>query len=126
MNEEKYYEELIEGISEQMKPVLESSDQAIYIYLDDNHKVCNAKFASLLGYQSPEAWQGVKESFPETFVAGASQQVLVSTYRKAMEKMAGSNVKITWKKKMGGTVDSNVVLVPIAYEGHLFALHFVS
>ena len=56
MNEQRHHEELVKGITEQMKPVLEKSEQAIYIYLDDNHKVCNKKFADLLGYKSPKEW----------------------------------------------------------------------
>ena len=66
-HEEQHHEELIQGISRQMKSILEDSQQAIYIYLDDIHKVCNEKFASLMGYGSPEEWAKVKESF-EAFV----------------------------------------------------------
>jgi hypothetical protein len=33
---------------------------------------------------------------------------------------------VTWKKKNGGTVNTTVILVPMAYAGHLFAVHFVS
>jgi len=40
--------------------------------------------------------------------------------------MIGSTIDLTWKKKSGGTVDSTVILVPVAYDGHLFALHFLS
>ena len=54
MDEQKHHEELVKGISEQMKPVLEKSDQAIYIYLDDNHKVCNKKFSDMI---SQENWR---------------------------------------------------------------------
>ncbi len=36
MNEQPHHEELVKGIAQQMKPVLEKSAQAIYIYLDDN------------------------------------------------------------------------------------------
>ena len=50
MDEHQHHEQLVKGIAEQMKPVLEKSEQAIYLYLDDNHKVCNKKFADLLGY----------------------------------------------------------------------------
>ena len=39
-----------------MKPVLEKSEQAIYLYLHDNHKVRNKKFADLIGYKSPKEW----------------------------------------------------------------------
>jgi hypothetical protein len=43
-----------------------------------------------------------------------------------MEKLIPANIKVTWKKKTGGTVATSVVLVPIEYDDHLFALHFIS
>ncbi len=126
MNEHQHHEELIRGISEQMKSILESSEQGIYIYLDDIHKVCNKKLASLLGYRSPDEWARVEDSFPEVLVDERSRETLVNAYRRAMEKMVASTIELTWKNKSGGTVDTTVVLVPIAYSGHLLALHFVS
>jgi len=124
-HEQKHHEELIEGISKQMKSILDSSDQAIYIYLDDIHKVCNGKFASLLGYRSPEEWTKVEDSFTE-FVDRSSQETLVKAYNLAMEKFIPSTIKVTWKKKSGGTVATSVVMVPIAYDDHIFALHYIS
>ncbi len=125
-SEERYHEELIEGISKQMKGILDSSEQAIYIYLDDIHKVCNGKFASLLGYPSPEEWAKVVGSFPELFVERSSQETLVTAYQQAMERMIPANIKVTWKKKSGGNISTSVVMVPITYDNHLFALHFIS
>ena len=106
--------------------LFDRSAQAIYAYLDDVHKACNEKFATLLGYQSPEEWAGVRGSFPALFVARRSQEALVSTYQNAMENLIASSIEIEWKQKDGGTVTTNVVLVPIIFQGHLFALHFVS
>ena len=125
-NELHHHEALISGISKQMKSIMDSSQQAIYIYLDDIHKVCNGKFASLLGYRSPEEWAKVQDSFPRVFVDESSQEALVSAYRQAMEKLIPANLKVTWKKKSGGTVASTVVMVPIAYDDHLFAMHIIS
>jgi PAS domain-containing protein len=124
-NEQHHHAELIEGISKQMKSILDSSQQAVYIYLDDIHKVCNEKFASLLGYRSPEEWAKAEDAF-EAFVDRGSQETLASAYHQAMEKLIPANIKVTWKKKSGGTVGTSVVLVPIAYDDHLFALHFIS
>jgi hypothetical protein len=120
-----HHEQLIAGISKQMESILDSSQQAVYIYLDNIHKVCNSKFASLLGYRSPEEWAKVEDAF-EVFVDKGSQETLATAYNRAMEKMIPANIKVTWKKKTGGTVNTTVVLVPIAYEDHLFALHFIS
>jgi len=124
-DEQMHHEELIAGITRQMRSILDSSQQAIYIYLDDIHKVCNEKFAALLGYRSPEEWAKVEDAFPE-FVDPGSQEVLVNAYQQAMDKFIPANIKVVWKKKSGGTVATSVVLVPIAYEDHIFALHYIS
>ncbi len=126
MNDENHLEELIKEISETYKEIISNSDQAIYIYLDDSHKICNEKFSSMLGYDSPQEWADITESFPETFVAGESQETLVDAFQKAITNYIGSKFNVTWKKKSGDTVDTDVILVPIAFEDHLLALHFVS
>lgn len=126
MDEHTHHENLIKGITAQFKEILENSNQGIYIYLDDSHKVCNKNFSSLLGYKTPLEWAKNKESFTDLFVEDDSAERLVTAYRNSMEKNIGSQIKVTWKKKTGGTVKTDVILVPIAFEGHLFALHFVT
>ena len=75
MDEDRHHhEELIKGISKQLEGFLESSQQAVYFYLDDVHKVCDRIFASLLGYPSPEAWVKVEESFPQAFAKRDSRE----------------------------------------------------
>jgi hypothetical protein len=109
-----------------LKQIFDSSEHAIFLYLDDVHKTCNKKFSSMLGYGSPADWAKVKTSFPETFVEKNSMKTLVTAYQDAMEKMIGSTIDVTWRKKSGATVDTTIIMVPISYEGHLFALHFIS
>jgi len=126
MSEHEHHENLIDGIAKQFSQILDTSGQGIYIYLDDTHKVCNEKFAKLLGYDSPKEWAEITESFPQTFVAEKSQNTLVSAYQDAMEKCVGSQNTISWKKKDGSILDTKVILVPVSFDNHLFALHFVS
>ncbi len=109
-----------------MQEIFDASEQGIYIYLDDTNKACNSKFASMLGYKSPQEWAKVQENFPAAFVAEKSHQTLIGTFRKAMDKGTGASINVQWKKKSGGTVNTNVLLVPIAYDNHRMALHFVS
>lgn len=120
------HETLLQSLADEYQDILDNSEQGIYIYLDDAHKVCNKKFATKLGYKSEEEWAKVTESFPEVFVAEESQEILIDAFQNAMEQMIGSTNKIVWKKKDGSKVHSTVILVPISYEGHMFALHFVS
>lgn len=111
---------------EQLQPLLESSEQGIYVYFDDEHKVCNENFATLLGYDSAEEWAQMEGPFPALFVEEDSQDTLIDAYQDAMQKMAASTIKVNWKKQSGGTASSTVILVPISYKNHLFALHFVA
>lgn len=126
MEKEKHHKELIDGVALQFAEIFENSDQGTYIYLDDEHKVCNKKFSDMLGYKNPAAWAKNENSFTDIFVNDASAKKLVGTYAQAMQKMVGSQIEVTWRKKTGEKIKTNVILVPIAYDGHLFALHFVS
>jgi hypothetical protein len=122
---EAHHEELVKGLYDQMKIIFEKSEQPMYLYLDDNHKACNSKFATFLGYKSPQEWADVKGSL-DPFVADKSKEIVSSAYWDAMNKMICSTVKVTWKKKGGGTINSTVILIPMVYNGHLFAIHFVT
>jgi PAS domain-containing protein len=121
-----HHEELVSGLLNQMEIILESSEQPLYLYLDDNHWACNKRFADLLGYKSPEELVSQELPLLDALVSKKSQNSLVTAYGNAMEKMVGSTIEVTWKKNDGQTVDTKVILVPVAYVGHLFALHFLS
>ena len=120
------HHDLLQEFAAQLAPVLHASNQAMYIYLDDDHKVCNENFARLLGYGSAKEWAKTEGNFPTLFVAEKSQHTLIDAFQGAMQDLAASTIKVTWTKKDGGTVDSTVILVPIAYKDHLFAVHFVA
>ncbi|KKQ26395.1 MAG: hypothetical protein US39_C0001G0149 [Microgenomates group bacterium GW2011_GWC1_37_12b] len=128
MDKHEHRAELVSGFLKEQKEIFDLSDQGIYAFLDDDCRVCNSKFAKMLGYDSPEEWfkVNVKGAFPSVFLANKSQQTLVNAYQRAIEKGVGSTIEVTWKKKSGGDVDTTVILVPVAYQGHTFALHFVS
>ena len=119
------HEDLIRGISEQQKSILDSSKQAVYIYLDDNHFIFNKKFASLLGYDSPRDLQEFKGSLLPALVADKSQKALVDAFQKALNNLEASSIEISWKKKMGGEVKTNAILNPLMYGGQLFVIHYV-
>lgn len=125
MHDHSHHEDLIKGLREEYEDLLENSEQGIYIYFDDNHKICNEKFAKMLGYSSAEEWEKPAE-FVETYVAGKSGDDLVSAFQSAMEQGVATSLEITWKKKDGGELPTKVILVPISFDGHLFALHFIS
>lgn len=125
MDEHQHHEELITNFAKEYKEIFENSDQGIYIYLDDTHKICNENFASLLGFGSASEFAQITEPFAQNFVESSSQQTLVDAYIDAMEKSTASQNTIVWKKKTGESVTSQVILTPNTHVGHIFALHFV-
>ena len=125
MTQEQHHEELVKGITEQLKPILDKSAQAIFVYLDDTHKACNKKYADLLGYRSAKEWANLDA--PLADVIEKDQQKAISAYEKAMETMAASSLNLTFKHiKTGELIKTKYILVPIAYDGHLFSLNFFS
>lgn len=112
--------------TEQWGDLFTTSAQAMYVYEDDHSKACNARFAKLLGYATPEAWASIHTSFPSAFVAPKSQAALVEAFQAAMDEGRASNVPITWKRKDGKTVDTDVILVPVDVDGTRLALHFIT
>jgi len=122
---QKHHEELVNGFYNQLKEIFDSSEQGVYLYLDDTHKVCNKKFAQMQGFKSPEEWAKVENPL-EVGVEKSSQATVVSAYTNAMENLIASKIEVKLKKQTGGTFNASVIMVPVAYQGHLFALHFIS
>jgi hypothetical protein len=125
MDEQQHHEELVKGITEQMKPLLQKSEQAIYIYLDDNHKVCNKKYADLLGYKSPKEWADAEA--PLSDIVEEDQQSVIKAYMNASEKMVASAIEVRAKNvETGKIVKTRMIIAPVGHAGHVFTAHFLS
>jgi hypothetical protein len=123
LDEQQHHEELVKGITEQMKPVLEKSEQAIFIYLDDAHKVCNKKYADLLGYKSPAEWAKVEA--PLSDVVEEDQQSVINAYMNASEKMLSSAIEVRMKaNNTGKIVKTRMIIAPVGHAGHVFTANF--
>ena len=124
--QEHHHADLVKGIAEQLKPILTKSKQAIYVYLDDNHKVCNKKFADPLGYKSAKDWADMEA--PLADVVEEDQPSVISAYEDASEKMVASYLDVRFKNvRTGKTVKTSMIVVPITDDGnHVFTVHFFS
>ena len=125
MANEEHHEELVKGISEQLALMLEKSKQAVYIYLDDIHKVCNEKFAKLLGYKSAKEWADMHT--PLADVDEASQDDVIAAYENATEKFMASSLDIALRNvKTNKLIKARMIIAPMVYQGHVFSIHFLS
>ncbi len=125
MTQEEHHEALVKGITAQLKPMMDKSPQAIYVYLDDAHKACNKKFADLLGYKSAKEWADTEA--PLADVVEADQEKVIAAYENASENLVASSLNVRFTNvKTDKPIKAKVIMVPIAYDGHIFALHFIS
>ena len=125
MAEQEHHVELIKGISEQMEILLKESERAIYIYLDDSHKVCNKKFAGLLGYKSPREWADAEA--PLSDVVKDDQKKVIDAYMNASEKGIASSIDVKMKNiKTEEILKINMIIAPIIYQGHIFTVHYLT
>ena len=123
MDEQQHHQDLVEGIAQQMKEVLDKSGQAIYLYLDDTHKVCNKKFADMLGYKSAKEW--AETEAPLSDVVEEDQKEVIKVYMNASEKLNSGWMEVRFKNvKTGKIVAANMLIVPIGCAGHIITAHF--
>lgn len=124
MAHDAHHEHLIKEVAEIYEPILSSSTQAIYIYLDDQHKICNQKFADLMGYSSINEW--VDNETPISDIVTTDQEAVIEAYGKAVEEMSGSFISATAATKSGSEIDLDIIMVPFTYKNEVFAIHFIT
>jgi hypothetical protein len=122
--EKNHHVEIIEGITAQMKDILEGSEQAMYIYLDNVHKVCNRNFAAMLGFESPREWARLEDPVGAC-VAENSQRALIDAYEHAVTSKVAVTLPITLKHQMGASIETEFMLAPIAFQRHTLVVHYI-
>jgi len=123
MAHDEHHEHLIKEVAEIYEPILSNSSQAIYIYLDDTHKICNQKFADLLEYGSIEDW--VANESPVSDFSESDQNTVIEAYGKAVEEMEASFVTATAVTKGGSEIDVEIIMAPFTYKDEKFVVHFI-
>lgn len=124
MAHDEHHEHLIKELAEQFEPVFSKSPQGIYIYLDDGHKICNKKFAEMLGYGSVKEW--VANEYPVGDVAEEDQAKTIEAYGEASRNLKASKISVSVVRKDNKKIKVDVIMFPITYKGEVFVIHFVS
>ncbi len=124
MTHDIHHEHLIKELAQELEPVLSKSPQAIYLYLDDTHKICNQKFADMLGYKSIEEW--VTNEYPVEDVAEEYRDKGIQAYMNASEKFIATALPVTLVKKDGKKIKTQIIMAPITHKNETFVLHFIT
>lgn len=124
MAEDIHHEHLIKELAEQFEPIFSNSPQGIYLYLDDTHKICNQKFADMLGYKSIEDW--VANEAPVGDVVEEDQKKVIDAYTDAADTYKAREVKVAILRQDGKRINVLVHMTPFTYRGETFVLHFLT
>jgi PAS domain-containing protein len=124
MPEEQPHFRILHELSEQFRPLFEGSPEGIYLYIDEVHKVCNARFASMFGLRVAE-WEAM-EGFVNVHVAEADQERFVSNYHEHVHRaLTPAGFRFVGVRKAGSTFDAETDLIPLPWRGEMLALHLV-
>jgi len=122
--QDKEHEHVLSGILEQLAPVFFHSPDGVYLYLDDNHKVCNARMAEMFGVTVDE-WRRTP-NFLESFVAPEDRELVALNFQ---NHIAGLTRPVTFRfkgiRKNGDTFIAETEMIPISWNGYPIAYHFV-
>jgi PAS domain S-box-containing protein len=117
-------EGIIKELAEQFRPVFEQSPDGVYLWLDEAHKVCNERLATMFGY-TVEEW-GEAEPFLDTFVAEEDRAIYSWNYHNRVATLAfPATFRFQGLRKDGPTFPAETDLIPISYKGYAVAYHFV-
>lgn len=115
---------LVHELAEMLSPLFTKSKQAVYLYLDDEHKTCNSTYAKLLGYKNVQEW--VENLYPIDDVDPKDQPKGIKAYMNASGKLQGSTLTGTMIKKNGRKFKAEIIMVPLPYKKEVFVLHFIN
>jgi len=117
-------QEIIRQLEAQFRPLFESSPDGVYLWLDESHKVCNERLASLYGMSVAE-WC-TAEPFLESFVAAEDREHYAWNYH---HRVGGLLFPTTFRfrglRRDGSTFNAETDMIPISFDGRPVAYHFV-
>jgi PAS domain S-box-containing protein len=112
-------------LAEHLQPLFDASPDGMYVWLDEEHWVCNQRFADLLGYDSPDELNDTP-SFLQRMVYEDDQQHFSWNYWNRVQALAfPTTFRFRGMRKDGSAFQAETDMIPFTYGGHTFAYHFV-
>lgn len=118
------HEKILHELAGQFAPLFESSPVGVYLYVDDTHKICNERMAKMHGMTVDE-WQSTP-TFLNDFIVDEDRGMYAGNYQ---HHVAGLKHPITFRfrglRKDGSTFKAETDMIPLSWNGHAIAYHFV-
>ena len=114
----------INELAKQFGLVFENSPDGVYVWLDDDNKICNERLASMFGYPVDE-WSSTGP-FLDSFVDEEYQHIYGSNYHNHVASLASPvTFRFRARRKDGSTFSAETDMIPISWDGNAVAYHFV-
>ncbi len=115
--------DVIDNIVEEYKDILQNSNQAIIVFIDDENQISNGNFAKTLGYDSLEEWSAQGNVLEN--LDTRSREALVAAHQRAVDDKVASSRIVSWRKRNGEVVGTQVFIFPIPYHGSTYSMWFI-
>jgi PAS domain S-box-containing protein len=114
----------IAEIEAEWAPLFLTCPDAIYVYIDDEHKTCNQAFADLFGFSIDEF--KAMESYLDMCVDEESIELVIHYYtRHFEEEVRPVTFDYTARRRDGSTFLATAFNIPIVHDGQLMLLCFI-
>jgi PAS domain S-box-containing protein len=112
-------------LAEHLQPLFDASPDGVYVWLDEEHWICNRRLAELFGYDSPDELNDTP-NFLQRMVHGDDQQHFSWNYWNRVQALAfPATFRFHGTRKDGSVFQAETDMIPFTYGGHTFAYHFV-
>jgi PAS domain S-box-containing protein len=121
---DREHEQIMKELQEEFMPVFLHSPDGVYLYLDDNHKICNKRMAQMYG-MTVEEWSKVP-NFLDGFVAPEDRELFASNYQDHITTLTRPVMfRFHGVRKNGEKFAAETEMIPISWDGYAVAYHFV-
>ena len=118
------HEQILREMEEQFGPLFDRSPVGVYLYVTDDHKICNERMAQMHG-MTVEEWRNTP-TFLNDFIAEEDREMYAGNYQ---HHVAGLRHPVTFRfrglRKDGSTFAAETDMIPLCWRGHAVAYHFV-
>ena len=116
--------QVMKALAEEFGPLMRSSSDGVYLWLDEHNMICNEKLAKMFGYTVPE-WKAAKV-FLEDFVHRDDTERFADNYNRCVATLAHPvTFRFRAKRKDGSVFNAETDMIPLMYKDHVVAYHFV-
>jgi PAS domain S-box-containing protein len=112
-------------LAEHLQPLFDASPDGMYVWLDEEHWICNQRLADLFGYGSRDELNDTP-SFLHRMVHEDDQEHFSWNYWNRVQAQAfPATFRFRGKRQDGSEIQLETDMIPLTFGGHTFAYHFV-